>query len=240
MIEYKKRDKDEGAKMFKILLAEDEDNLNNILTSQLKKEGYNVFSAKDGEQAYEILLAENIDLVITDVMMPLMDGRELAKNVRQVSKDIPILMLTALETMDDKEKGFEAGADDYLTKPFELKELLLRVKALLRRYKRATESKLTFGSTMLDYDTLTLTVDGQEIALGKKEFQILFLLLSKPNFIFSREQVMRELWGLDSDSGDRTIDTHITWLRSKVHSPDFEIVTVRGLGYKAVLTDGKN
>lgn len=221
--------------MFKILLAEDEVNLNKILTSQLKKEGYMVYSAINGRDAYEQLLCESVDLVITDVMMPYMDGNELTKKIREISTDIPVLMLTALEALDDKEKGFNSGADDYLTKPFALKELLLRVKALLRRYKKATEGKLLFANTALDYSAMTLSVNGEEITLNKKEFQILFLLLSNPNLIFSRGQILQEIWGIDSDTNDRTIDTHITWIRSKVHSPDFEIVTVRGLGYKAVL-----
>ena len=221
--------------MFKILLAEDEVNLNKILTSQLKKEGYIVYSALNGREAYEMLLSESVDLVITDVMMPYMDGNELTKKIREISADIPVLMLTALEALHDKEKGFNSGADDYLTKPFALKELLLRVKALLRRYKKATEGKLVFQSTVLDYSAMSLVVNGEEVSLSKKEFQILFLLLSSPNMIFSREQILQEIWGVDSDSNDRTIDTHITWIRGKVHSPDFEIVTVRGLGYKAVL-----
>lgn len=221
--------------MFKILLAEDEINLNKILTSQLKKEGYIVYSAKDGREACEILPKEPVDLVITDVMMPNMDGNELTKKVREFSSDIPVLMLTALDAIDDKEKGFNSGADDYITKPFALKELLLRIKALLRRYKRATEGKLVFPNTVLDYSAMALSVNGEDITLSKKEFQILFLLLSSPNVIFSREQILQEIWGYDSDSNDRTIDTHITWLRSKVHSQDFEIVTVRGLGYKAVI-----
>ena len=221
--------------MFNILLAEDEVNLNKIVTSQLQKEGYTVYSALNGQKAYEILLENTIDIVITDVMMPVMDGNELTHKVREFSSEIPILMLTALETLDDKEKGFDAGADDYLTKPFALKELLLRINALLRRYKKATESKLVFNHTVLDYGALTIVIDGQEVNLNKKEFQLLFLLLSNPNVILSREQILNEIWGSDSESSDRTVDTHVTWLRSKVQSPDFEIVTVRGLGYKAVL-----
>ena len=220
--------------MFRILLAEDEVNLNNILTSQLQNEGYIVCSAKDAREAYERVLNEPFDLVITDIMMSYLDGNELTKMVRMQFPDIPILMLTALETMEDKEKGFDAGADDYLTKPFAVKELLLRVKALLRRYKKANESKLIFPHTVLDYGTMSVCVNGQEIDLNKKEFQVLFMLLSNPNFIFSREQILEEVWGYDSESSDRTIDTHIAWIRSKVVSPDFKIVTVRGLGYKAV------
>ncbi|MBR2971275.1 MAG: response regulator transcription factor [Clostridia bacterium] len=221
--------------MFKILLAEDEINLNKILSSRLKKEGYEVYSAFDGQEAYEVLLSKPIDLVVTDVMMPVVDGVELTKRARQVSNDIPVIMLTALSELEDKVKGFEAGADDYLSKPFAFKELLLRIKALLRRYKKASEGKLIIGSSVLDYSTMTFTEDGVEISLGKKEFGILFLLLTSPGFIFSREQILSEIWGYDSESNDRTIDTHITWIRSKISGKDFEIVTARGLGYKAVL-----
>ncbi|MBE5730982.1 MAG: response regulator transcription factor [Clostridiales bacterium] len=221
--------------MFKILLAEDEINLNKILSSRLKKEGYEVYSAFDGQEAYQILLSNPIDLVVTDVMMPILDGVELTKKAREISTDIPVIMLTALSELEDKVKGFEAGADDYLSKPFAFRELILRIKALLRRYKKASEGKLTVGSSVLDYGTMTFTEDGVEIPMGKKEFSILFLLLSSPGFIFSREQILSEIWGYDSETNDRTIDTHITWIRSKISGKDFEIVTARGLGYKAVL-----
>lgn len=221
--------------MFKILLAEDEINLNKILSSRLKKEGFEVYSALDGQEAYEVLLSKPIDLVVTDVMMPVVDGVALTKKVREVSSETPVIMLTALSELEDKVKGFEAGADDYLSKPFAFRELVLRIKALLRRYKKAFEGKLTVGGSVLDYGTMTFTEDGVEIPMGKKEFGILFLLLSSPGFIFSREQILSEIWGYDSETNDRTIDTHITWIRSKISGKDFEIVTARGLGYKAVL-----
>lgn len=221
--------------MFKILIAEDDKNLRNIVANTLKKENYTVFSAENGKAALDLYYAEKVDLVITDVMMPVMDGNELCAELRKISRDLPILMLTALEALDDKEKGFNSGTDDYLTKPFALKELLLRIKALLRRYSEAYENKIILPHTVLDYGTLSVTIDGEHKELTKKEFLLLFKLLSNPNIIFSREQLMDDIWGYDSDSTDRTVDTHIKWLRNKVDSGDFKIVTVRGLGYKAVL-----
>lgn len=221
--------------MFKILIAEDDDNLRNILDATLRKEGYIVVTAVNGQLAYDEFCNSKIDLVVTDVMMPKMDGNELTAKVRALKPDVPILMLTALETLDDKEKGFVSGADDYLTKPFALKELLLRIKALLRRYGEVYENKIVLPHTELNYQTNTVTLDGVSIELTKKEFLLLFKLLSYPNIIFSREQLMNDIWGYESDSADRTVDTHIKWLRSKVDSSDFKIVTVRGLGYKAVI-----
>lgn len=156
--------------MFKILIAEDDDNLRNILVATLRKEGYSVVATVNGQLAYDEFCADNIDLVVTDIMMPKMDGNELTAKVRALKPDVPILMLTALETLDDKEKGFESGADDYLTKPFALKELLLRVKALLRRYGAVYENKIVLPHTELNYQTNTVTLDGTPIELTKKEF----------------------------------------------------------------------
>lgn len=221
--------------MFKVLIAEDDNNLRNILATTLQKEGYSVVLADNGQSAYDEFSADNIDLVVTDIMMPKMDGNELTAKVRALKPDVPILMLTALETLDDKEKGFDSGADDYLTKPFALKELLLRVKALLRRYGAVYESKIVLPHTELNAQTNTVTLDGTIVELTKKEFLLLFKLLSYPNLIFSREQLMNDIWGYESESTDRTVDTHIKWLRSKVESADFKIVTVRGLGYKVVM-----
>ncbi|MDE6201665.1 MAG: response regulator transcription factor [Clostridiales bacterium] len=221
--------------MFKVLIAEDDNNLRKILAATFKKEGFSVVAVENGRAAYDELGNDKIDLVVTDVMMPIMDGNELAAKVRALKPDVPILMLTALETLDDKEKGFTSGADDYLTKPFALKELLLRVKALLRRYGAVYENKIVLPHTELNYQTNTVFVDGKPIELTKKEFLLLFKLLSSPNIIFSREQLLNDIWGYDSESADRTVDTHIKWLRSKVDSVDFNIVTIRGLGYKAVL-----
>ena len=225
----------EVTELFNILLAEDDTNLRGGLVKALTNAGYTVTYAVNGKSAYEKFCLERFDLVITDIMMPVMDGNELTSAIRNISEDTPILMLTALETIEDKEKGFGSGADDYLVKPFALKELLLRVKALLRRYNAVSENKIVLPHTELNYNTNTVTINGQGIELNKKEFLLLFKLLSNPNIIFSREQLINEIWGFDSESGDRTVDTHIKWLRDKAESPDFRIVTVRGLGYKAVL-----
>ena len=221
--------------MYQILIAEDENNLRKVLSSTLKKEGYDVVTAENGQIAFDKFCEEKFDLVVTDVMMPVMDGNELTAKIRSIMPDTPILMLTALETLDDKERGFVAGADDYLTKPFALKELLLRIKALLRRYGEVCENKIVLPHTELNYNTNTAIINGVPIELTKKEFGLLFKLLSHPNIIFSREQIMDDIWGFDNESSDRTVDTHIKWLRDKTENEDFKIVTVRGLGYKAVL-----
>lgn len=223
--------------MFNILLAEDDTNLRNALSKALHNTGYTVSDAANGKTAYDKFCSEHFDLVITDIMMPIMDGNELTAEIRKISTDIPILMLTALEAIEDKEKGFNVGADDYLVKPFALKELMLRVKALLRRYGSVLENKIILPHTKLNYNTNTVLVNGQSVELTKKEFLLLFKLLSNPNIIFSREQLINEIWGYDSDSGDRTVDTHIKCLRNKIENGDFKIVTVRGLGYKAVLCE---
>lgn len=221
--------------MFHILLAEDDTNLRNVVSKALSNAGYTVVAAADGKAAYDKFCSERFDLVITDVMMPFMDGNRLTAEIRKISTDMPILILTALEAIDDKERGFNAGADDYLVKPFVLKEIILRTKALLRRYGEVSENKITLPHTELNFHTNMAVINGQNVELTKKEFLLLFKLLSNPNIIFSRDQLINEIWGYDSESGDRTVDTHIEWLRDKVENEDFKIVTVRGLGYKAVL-----
>ena len=221
--------------MFHILLAEDDTNLRHAVAKTLEGVGYTVVAVADGKSAYEKFCAERFDLVITDIMMPFMDGNQLTSEIRKISEDTPILMFTALETIDEKEKGFNSGADDYLVKPFALKELILRAKALMRRYHAVSENKIMLPHTELNHHTNTALINGQRVELTKKEFLLLFKLLSNPNIIFSREQLLDEIWGYDSSSGDRTVDTHIKWLRDKTENDDFKIVTVRGLGYKAVL-----
>ncbi|MGN0386081.1 MAG: response regulator transcription factor [Lachnospiraceae bacterium] len=222
--------------MFHILLAEDDANLRNVVEKSLQNAGYTVVSVPDGSSAYDKFCSERFDLVITDIMMPFMDGNALTAKIREMSSDTPILILTALETIEDKEKGFTVGADDYLVKPFVLKELGLRVKALLRRYHAVSENQIILPHTELNFNTNTALINGKQTELTKKEFLLLFKLLSHPNIIFSREQLLDEIWGYDSESSDRTVDTHIKWLRDKTENDDFKIVTVRGLGYKAVLT----
>ena len=221
--------------MVKILVVEDEFNLRIAITKTLKNEGYTVIECFDGKNALEIFLKEHIDIVITDIMMPRMDGNQLVKDIRKTNRDIPIIMLTALETISDKEKGFISGTDDYLVKPISMKELVFRVKAMLRRIKINSEKRIELPNTLLDIEDQKLLINNENITLNKKEFQLLFKLLSSPNFIFSREQLLDEIWGYDSESSDRTVDTHISWLKKKIVCDDFEIITVWGLGYKAVI-----
>ncbi|MBQ7164512.1 MAG: response regulator transcription factor [Clostridia bacterium] len=221
--------------MFNVLIVEDDQKLNQLIKTTLVKNGYNVYTAKDGAEGIETFDNNYIDLVVSDIMMPNADGYELADGVRKRNANIPILFVSAKDKYEDKQKGFQLGIDDYMVKPIDLNELLLRVSALLRRAQIANERKLTVGSTVLDYDTMTVTREGSEIVLPQKEFNILFKLLSFPNKIFTRTQLMDEFWGLYSESLERTVDVHITRLRDKFkNNTDFEIVTVRGLGYKAV------
>ena len=213
------------------MVCEDEKNIRHLMREYLEQNGYNVYESENGEQALEMLDKAHIDLIITDIMMPLMDGYTLSDEIRQSGNDIPILMVTAKETLDDKRKGFNIGIDDYMVKPIDIDEMILRVCALLRRSKTASERKLVVGSTILNLDGFTIN----EKELPKKEFLLIFKLLSQPGRIFTRFQLMEEIWGYDSESDVRTIDVHIKRLREKVEeNPDFEIVTVKGLGYKAV------
>lgn len=221
--------------MLKILVAEDEFYIRDLICKNLTNSGYSTICVVDGKEAINEFENNHIDLVITDLMMPHIDGLTLAKKIRQINKDIPIIMLTALDSYSDKEKGFTSGADDYMVKPVDMQEMLLRVKALLRRYKVISENKLEHKSILLDFQTKECTLKGKKIELTVKEFQLIYKLLSTPGRIFTREQLMNEIWGFDSDSYERTVDTHIKRLREKLNSKDFEIITVRGLGYKAVL-----
>lgn len=221
--------------MFKILVAEDEYYIRDLICKNLEHQGYNVIPARDGKEAFQVIESEHIDLVITDVMMPYIDGNTLSKKIRDVNEDIPIIMLTALDTFSDKEKGFNSGADDYMVKPVDMQEMVLRVKALLRRYKVVSENRFEHKSIKLDYQTQSCTIKNKPVELTQKEFQLLYKLIASPNRIFTREQLMNEIWGYNSESYERTVDTHIKRLREKVVSKDFDIVTVRGLGYKVVL-----
>ena len=220
--------------MFSILVVEDNENLNKMMSAKLKMETYNVFSAFNGEEALDILEHEHIDLIISDVMMPGIDGYELTKTLRSANYTMPILMITAKNQIEDMEKGFVAGTDDYMIKPINMREMILRVNALLRRAKIANERRLILGNTILDYDSLTIIYDGKEYNMPPKEFYLIFKPLSSPNKIFTRMELMDEIWGMDTEIDDRTIDSHIKKLRRKFENcNDFEIITVRGLGYKA-------
>ena len=221
--------------MFKILVVEDDKELCQLFCRVLTREGYLVFSASDGEEALKILDREYIDLIISDIMMPNMDGYELTKAVREAENNIPILLITAKDSFDDMRKGFALGTDDYMVKPVNVNELLLRVNALLRRAKMINERKQTFGSVTLEYDSMTVYWEGGKEILPQKEFMLLFKLISSPGRIFTRQQLMDDIWGIDSASDARTVDVHINRLRDKFRDlKDFEIVTVRGLGYKVV------
>ena len=221
--------------MFHILVAEDDKNTRLLLRAVLEGERYTVFTAENGVEALAVMEREHIDLVILDVMMPKMDGYEFTRLLRQTDQNLPILMVSALQLPDDKRRGFLAGTDDYMTKPIDEIEMLLRVKALLRRAKIASERKITIGAVVLDYDTHTVTRGSERMELPPKEFLLLYKLLSYPGQIFTRIQLMDEIWGTGSDTGWETVTVHIGRLRKRFEDWDeFEILSVRGLGYKAV------
>ena len=219
------------------MVVEDDKNLCQLMKTVLEQDGYTVYSAENGNQALEQMDHHHIDLVITDIMMPDMDGLELTQILRQSDTELPILIVTARSALEDKQRGFALGTDDYMVKPIDLRELLLRVSALLRRAKIVHEHKFTIGELVLDYDALTVSRGDDRITLPKKEFYLLYKLLSYPDVIFTRYQLMDEIWGMDSKADDRTVDVHIKRLREKFEGyPEFRIVTIRGLGYKAELT----
>lgn len=220
--------------MVNILVVEDDKNLSKLMTAVLKQNGYNVLNATDGMQALDILDTSHVDLIISDIMMPNMDGYELTDQLRQSNYNLPILLVTAKETFEDKKKGFILGTDDYMVKPIDIDEMILRVAALLRRSRIINENRLTIGEVVLDYDTLTVNRGTDSIQLPKKEFYLLFKLLSYPKKIFTRQQLMDEIWGMDAGADERTVDVHIKRLREKLAGfSEFDIITVRGLGYKA-------
>ena len=221
--------------MFNIMIVEDEVNQRKLMSTVLEQYGYNVIQACDGIDALDQLDKKHIDLIILDIMMPRMDGFEFTETIRQAGSNIPILMVTAKQSPVDKRKGFIIGTDDYMTKPVDEEEMVLRVGALLRRSKIVSEKKLTVGTTTLYYDSFTVVSGDVTNEHPQKEFLLLFKLLSYPGKIFTRRQLMDEIWDMDSESDERTVDVHVSRLREKYRScPDFEIVTVRGLGYKAV------
>ena len=221
--------------MINILVVEDNTDLLEMFCETLNVNGFNTYGAKDGIEALEVLYEQSIDLVVADIMMPNLDGYGLVKEIRSSKNNVPILMVTAKSEYDSMQKAFNFGADDYMIKPINVKELVLRVNALLRRAKINAEKKIIIGTTSLDYETMTVISNGEEFILPLKEFNLLFKLLSYVGKIFTRHQLMDEIWGMDTDTDDRTVNTHINRLRDKFkNSPDFEIVTIRGLGYKAV------
>ena len=224
--------------MFSILVAEDDKTLNRMICTKLKQAQYQVFPAFDGQEALELMEKEHIDLIISDVMMPRMDGIELTSALRGAKMTLPILIITAKGQMEDMEKGFRAGTDDYMVKPIKLRELLLRVEALLRRAQLISKKHLTIRGTELDYSSLTIQTGEQVDTLPPKEFYLLFKLLNQPGRIFTRQELLDEIWGVDKETDSRNVDAHVKKLRHRfANHPDFVIETVRGLGYKAVFKE---
>ncbi|WP_054941615.1 response regulator transcription factor [Paenibacillus ihuae] len=221
--------------MINILVVEDNDKLRQLIGTVLTKHGYNPVMAVDGQHALELLDTHYIDLIISDIMMPNVDGYELIQRLRGAGYNTPVLMVTAKESFKDKQRGYLAGTDDYMVKPIDVNEMILRVGALLRRAQIANERRLVIGEVILDSDSITVYRGDKSLLLPQKEFYLLYKLLSYPNKIFTRQQLMDEIWGMDSETDARTVDVHINRLRERFKDcPEFEIVTVRGLGYKAV------
>lgn len=222
--------------MNRILIVEDDENLSLLYQSALKNERFEVFRAMNGVDALNILDKQFIDLIISDIMMPDMDGYELAESLREAGYELPILFITAKDSFEDKKRGFTIGIDDYMVKPIDVNEMILRVDALLRRAQIVHTKELVVGKIRLDQETYQIKTTDQTETLPQKEFLLLYKLLAYPNKIFTRQQLMDEIWGLDSDTDERTIDVHIKRLRTRLEkNSDFSIETIRGLGYKAVI-----
>ena len=222
--------------MIKILLAEDDGELCSLVKAYLNASGYEATACRDGQEALERFLGEKFDMLITDIMMSRKDGFSLARDVRELNKDVPIIFMTARDDKLSKQLGYKTGIDDYVTKPFDIDELVMRVQAILRRSGITESKKLTAGNLTMDSEEHTAYVDGRELTLTVREFDILFKLLSSPKKTFTRSQLMNDLWDYDSSATSRTVDVTMAKLREKTAECDgFEIVTMRGLGYKAVL-----
>lgn len=222
--------------MFKILVVEDDRDLNKTVCEYLDRNGYEAVGCFEANEAYNEMYGNVFDLIISDIMMPKIDGFEFAETVRSLNKDIPILFMTARDDFRSKQRGYGIGIDDYMVKPVDLDELLLKIGALLRRAKIASAKQITVGSLVLDAEERSATLDGEDIPLTVREFNLLYKLLSYPKKTFTRSQLMNEFWDAESESGSRTVDVYMRKLREKFERcKDFEIVTVHGLGYKAVL-----
>lgn len=221
--------------MFRILVVEDDHELRQLFEYVLVRNGYETDGVSNGKEALEAIDRSYYDLMISDIMMPVMDGYELVRVLRETNNRIPVLMITAKDAFDDMQRGFLSGTDDYMVKPVNVNEMVLRVGALLRRAKMVNERRQRVGSTELECDSLTVRQDGQSLVLPQKEFMLLYKMLSFPGRIFTRQQLMDEIWGYDSDTDPHTVDVHIGRLRDRFRdNPDFKIVTMRGVGYKAV------
>ena len=222
-------------KMVNILVAEDNENIRKLIVTYLEADGYRVFPAADGLEALKTMDSESIDLLVADIMMPGMDGYQLVRSLRDSGYTLPVLMITAKDEFDDMKQGFASGTDDYMVKPIDLDEMLLRVSALLRRARISAEKKITIGGLTADSETLSVYSREKSVNLPLKEFMLLFKLMSYPGKIFTRQDLMEKIWGMDNDTEERTVDVHIKRLREKFEeTPEFSIVTVRGLGYKLV------
>ena len=221
--------------MFKILIAEDDKELRLLFQRVLTRIGYAVSGACDGKEALEMLDKDYYDLIISDVKMPNMDGYELVSSLRDSGITIPVLMITAKDAYDDMRQGFLSGSDDYMVKPVNVNEMVLRVGALLRRAQMISERRQTIGSTVLEYDSMTVTCGGESVVLPQKEFMLLYKMASYPGKIFTRQQIMDDIWGYDSETDPHTVEVHIGRLRERFRdNPDFQIVTMRGVGYKVI------
>ena len=221
--------------MLNILIAEDDRELRQLFQHVLIKNGYTVTGVADGKEALAAMEMEHYDLLISDIMMPRMDGYELVRSLRDAGDNTPVMMITAKDAFDDMRLGFLSGTDDYMIKPINVNEMVLRVGALLRRARMISERRQTIGNTVLDYDSLTVIADGVRMTLPQKEFMLLYKMVSFPGKIFTRQQLMDEIWGYESDSDTHTVDVHIGRLRDRFRgNEDFKIVTMRGVGYKVV------
>lgn len=221
--------------MFKILIAEDDRELRQLFAHVLTKNGYTVLGVSNGEEALDALEQSYYDLIISDIMMPKMDGYELVRSIRESGSSIPIMMITAKDAFDDMRRGFLSGTDDYMIKPVNVNEMVLRVGALLRRAQMISERREVLGGTVLQYDEMTVCREGESVTLPQKEFQLLYKMAAAPGRIFTRQQIMDDIWGLDTETDPHTVDVHIGRLRDRFReNPDFEIVTMRGIGYKVV------
>lgn len=224
--------------MIHILVVEDDVKLNQIVCTYLNDNGFQTKGCLNASDAYDEMYNNLYDMIISDIMMPEIDGFEFAETVRRVNRTIPILFMSARDDLPSKQRGFRLGIDDYMVKPIELDELLLRVRALLRRANIEVERKITVGNLMLDADAMSAEIDGEEVSLTTREFNLIYKMLSYPKKTFSRAQLMDEFWGIDSETSLRAVDVYVTKLRDKLSSCDgFKIVTVRGLGYKVVLNE---
>ena len=221
--------------MLKILIAEDDRELRRLFAHVLIKNGYTVKEVGDGKEALDAIDAEYFDLIISDIMMPIMDGYEFVRLLREAGNTTPVLMITAKDAFDDMRKGFVSGTDDYMVKPINVNEMVLRVQALLRRAQMINERKQTIGGTVLECDTFTVTSDEGSMILPQKEFMLLYKMASFPGRIFTRQQLMDDVWGYDTESDTHTVDVHIGRLRDRFKdNKDFKIVTMRGVGYNVV------